>query len=153
MILGFNIFRIFILFILIYAKFYTNFSLNKTFYINQHRCFLLWFLNCFCFCQVFKTARIMNQTDFASTPKFRVLIVLFYIKCLQLTRFKVKCYRYFISLEFCELIREKCGEFPSFILHALFYTVILIYSSLHVVFFLNLKFFSYFFSDRCLLQT
>ena len=107
MILGFNIFRIFILFILIYAKFYTNFSLNKTFYINQHRCFLLWFLNCFCFCQVFKTARIMNHTDFASTPKFLVLIVLFYIKCLQLTRFKVKCYRYFISLEFCELIREK----------------------------------------------
>lgn len=55
--------------------------------------------------------------------------------------FKATFYKYFTSLEFCELIKEKCDEFLSFILHPLFHTVILIYSSLHVVFFLNLKFF------------
>ena len=37
-------------------------------------------------------------------------------------------------------------EFLNSILHALFYTVILIHSSLHVAFSLNLKFFSYIFS-------
>ena len=99
----------------------------------------------FYLCQVFKIAWAINQTEFTSTFKFLVLIVLFSIKCLQLTRFKAKCYRYFISLEFCELIRDKCDEFPSFILHTLFYTSILIYSSLYVVFFLNLKVFLYIF--------
>ena len=143
MILGFNIFRIFVLFIPIYAKFYTNFSLNLTYYISRHKSFLLWFFNCFYFCQIFKIAWVINQLDSTSTFKFLVLIVLFCIKCLQLSRFKAKCYRFFISLEFSQLIREKCVEFRSFILHALFYTVILIYFSLHVVLSLNLKIFSH----------
>ena len=52
----------------------------------------------------------------------------------------------FISLESCDLIMEKCDEFLSFILHALFYAVILIYFSLNVVLSLNLIFFSYFFN-------
>ena len=94
----------------------------------------------------FKIAWVVNQTDSNPTFKFLVLVVLFCIKCLQLSRFKVKCYRYFSSLEFCELIREKCDEFLSFILHALFYTVNLTYFSLHVFFSLNLKIFSHIFS-------
>ena len=132
MILGYNIFTIFVLFILIDAKFYPKFSLNLTYYISQHKSFLLWFFNCFYFCQ-----------DSTSTSKFLVLIVLFSLNCLQLRRFKAKCCRYFSSLDFCELIREKFDGFLSFILHALFYVMILIYSSLHVVFFLNLKVLSY----------
>ena len=140
MILGFNIFNIFILLTLIYAKFYTNFSLNLTYYITQPKCFLLCFFNCFYFCQVYKIALVINHST--STFKCFALIFLFCIKSLQLLRFKAKCYRWFITLEFCELIREKCDEFLSFILHALFYTVILIYFSSHVVFSLNLKLFS-----------
>ena len=129
MILGLNIFSSFILSILIYAKFYTNFSLSLTYYISQHKCFLFWFFDCFYFCQVFKIAWVIYQVDSTSTFKFLVLIILFRIKCLQLSRFKVKCYSYCISLEFCELIREKCDEFLSFILHVLFYTKILTYFS------------------------
>ena len=124
MILGFNIFSIFILSILIYAKFYTKFSLNLRYNITQHKCLLLWLFNCCHF-------------------KFHILIVLFCIKCLQLPRLKAKSYIYFISLEFCELIRENCDEFVSFILNALFYIAILIYFSLHAVFLLTLKFFSH----------
>ena len=71
------------------------------------------------------------------------MIVLFCKKCLQLSRFKVKFYSYFISLEFCVLIREKCDELLSFILHALFYTKILTYFSLHVLFSLHSKNFSH----------
>ena len=89
MILNFNIFSIFILFILIYRKFYTKLIL--TYNITQ-------------------------------------------------------CYIYFISLEFCELTRENCDEFPSFILNAMFCIVILIYFSLHAVFSLTLKIFSHIFS-------
>ena len=89
MILNFNIFSIFILFILIYEKFYTKLIL--TYNITQ-------------------------------------------------------CYIYFISLEFCELNREKCDECLSFILNAMFYIVILIYFSLHAVFSLTLKIFSHIFS-------
>ena len=76
MILGFNIFSIFILFILIYAKLFSNFSLNLTYYISKHKCFLLSFFNCFYFCQVFKIAWVINQTDSTSTFKFLVLTVL-----------------------------------------------------------------------------
>ena len=110
-----------------------------TYYISQHKWFLWWFFNCFYFCHAFKIAWIINQTNSASTFKFLVLIVLLCIKCLQLSRFKVKCYSYFISLEFCELIREKCDEFLIFILHVLFYTKILTYFSLYVLFSFNLK--------------
>ena len=138
MILGFNIFCIFILFIWVYAKFYTKFSLNLTYNITQHKCFLLWLFNCFCFCQDFKL-----QTF---TFKFLILIILFCIKCLQLSRLKAKCYIYFISLEFCELTRENCDEFLSFILNALFYIAILNYFSLHALFSLTLKIFSHTFS-------
>ena len=102
-------------------------------------------LNCFYFCQVFKIAWVINQIDPTFTFKLLALIVLFCIKCLQLSRLKAKCYRYFTSLELCELIREKCDEFLSSILHALFYIAILIYFSLHVVFSLNLKIFSHIF--------
>ena len=150
----FNVLGIFILFILIYAKFYTNFSSNLTYYISQHKCILLWFFNCSYFCQFFKIDWLINQTDSTFTLKFLVLIVLFciWIKCLQSSGLKAKCYWYFISLEFCELIREKCDEFLSFILHALLYFVILIYFSLHVVFSLNSKILlSYFQLYICLL--
>ena len=75
------------------------------------------------------------------------MIVLLSLNCLLLRRCKAKCYRYFISLDFCELIWKTFDEFLCFILHALFYTVILIYSSLHVVFSLkNLRVLSCIFS-------
>ena len=64
----------------------------------------------------------------------------------QLSRRKVKCYIYFISLQLCELTREKFDEFLSFILNALFYIAIQIYFSLHAVFSLTLKIFSHIFS-------
>ena len=112
--------KIFILFILIYAKFYTKFILILTYNITQHKCFLLWLFNCFYFCQVLKNVWKINQIDSTFIFKFLILIVLFGIKSLQLSRLKAKCYIYFISLEFCELIREKCDEFLSFILNALF---------------------------------
>ena len=138
-IFGFNIFSTFIFFILIYEKFYTNFSLKFTYYISQHKCFLLWFFNCFYFCQVFKITWLINQTDSTSTSIFLVFIVLLCIKCLKLSRFKAKCYRYFISPEFCKLIREKCGEFLSFIFHALFYTDIFSYIFSYTYTFCNHK--------------
>ena len=118
--------------------------------MSQHKCILLQFCNCFYFCQVFKTAWVINRTDSTSTFKFLVLIVLFCIKCLQLSRFKAKCCRYFNIPEFCELIRVKRDEFLSFILYALFYTVILTHLPLNVVFSLNLNFFSHFFSYICM---
>ena len=97
---------------------------------------------CFYFCQVFKTVWVINQADSTSTFKFFVLIVLLCIKW----RFKVKCCRYFISLEFCELIWEKCDEFFSFILNVLFYTKVMTYFSLHLLFSLNSKIWSCIFS-------
>ena len=54
MVLGFNIFSIFILFILIYVKFYTKFSLNLTYNITQHKCFLSWLLIVFVFAKFLK---------------------------------------------------------------------------------------------------
>ena len=89
---------------------------------------------CFYFCQVFKIAWVIIQTGSTFNFRFLVLIALFCMKCLQLSRLKAKCCRYFISLEFCELIRKKCDEFLSFILHAIFYITILIYFSSNVVF-------------------
>ena len=88
-----------------------------------------------------KSLKLSNQI--ISTSKTFVLIVLFCTKCEQLSRFKAGFYRYFVSLEFCEIISDK---FLSFILHLLFYTAILIYFLLHVMFSLNLKIFSYIFS-------
>ena len=41
------------------------------------------------------------------------MIGLFSVKCLQTIKFKVKCYRCFIKLEFCEFIRKKCNAYPS----------------------------------------
>ena len=116
MILGFNVFSVFILFTLIYVKFYINFCFKLTYYIS---CFSLWLFNCFYLCQVFKIAWVTNHKSSASTSKFIDLIDLFSTKSLQLTKFKVKCCRHFISLEFSELIREKHDEFLSFMLHAL----------------------------------
>ena len=121
MILGFNIFSIFILLILTYAKLYTKFSLKLTYNITQRKCFLLWLFNCFYICQVSKIALIINQTDTTFTFKVRILIIVFCIKCLQLLRIKAKFYIYYINLEFCELIRENCDGFLSFILNTLFY--------------------------------
>ena len=88
----------------------------------------------------------MDQTDSTFTFKFLILIILFCIECLQLPRLKAKCYIYFISLEFNELIKENSDEFLSFILNALFYIVILIYFSLHAAFSFTLKTFSHIFS-------
>ena len=70
MVLGFNSFSIFILLILIYAKFYTKFSLNLTCNITWHKCFLLWLFNCFYICQIFKIAWIIDQKNSTFTFKF-----------------------------------------------------------------------------------
>ena len=106
----------------------------------QHKYFLLWFFILMFF--IFKIVWVISQTDPTSTSKFLVFILLLSIKYLQLKKFTAKSYIYFISLEFCEPIRENCDELLSFILHGLFYTVILMYSSLHIVFLLSLKVFS-----------
>ena len=87
-----------------------------------------------------------NQSDSTCTLKFLTLIVLFSIKRLELANLKAQCYGSFISLEFCELIREKGDKFLSFIMHAFFYSVILIYFLLVDVFSRSLKVFSYIFS-------
>ena len=108
--------------------------------------FLLWFLTVFNLCQVFKAAWVINQIEYTSSSKFLVLVIILSIKCLQLTKFKSRCYKYFINLDFCELIKEKCEEVVSLILNTLFSTAIPIYSSVHVLFFLNSKVFSYSFS-------
>ena len=105
---------------------------------------------CFYLCQVFKIASVTNHTSSTYTSKFLDLIDLFSTKCLLLTKFKAKCYRYFIRLAFCELIRVKRDEYLSFILYAFFYTVILTHLPLNVVFSLNLNFFSHFFSYICM---
>ena len=94
-------------------KCYTNLSRRLTNYINQHKCFLLWFFNCFYLCQVFRIAWVINRKSFNSASKFFFLIGLISANCLQSTKFKVKCYRYFINLDFCESIRKKCDGNPS----------------------------------------
>ena len=113
MILVFNIFSIFNLITLTYTKCYTNLSRNLTNYINQQKYFLIWFFNCFYLCQVIKIAWIINRKNFTFATKFIFLIGLISIKCLQSTKFKVKCYRCFINLKFSESIRNKCDEYPS----------------------------------------
>ena len=95
----------------------------------------------YCFLIVFISAKISRLFFYFQISCFDCPLL---NKCLQLSMFKAKDYRYFISLEFCELIRERCDEFLSSILHALFFTVILIYSLLHVLFSFNLKNFSIF---------
>ena len=108
----------------------------------------------YCFLIVFISAKISRLFFYFQISCFDCPLL---NKCLQLSMFKAKDYRYIISLEFCELVREKCDEFLSSILHALFYTVILIYFSLDVVssliknflshvVFSNLKIFSHIFS-------
>ena len=100
MILVFNIFSIFNLITLTYTKCYTNLSRNLTNYINQQKYFMIWFFNCFYLCQVIKIAWIINRKNFTFATKFIFLIGLISIKCLQSTKFKVKCYRYFMSFLF-----------------------------------------------------
>ena len=107
------IFVFIVLSIFSFIKCYTNLSRNLTNYINQHKYFLLWFFNCFYLCQVIKTAWIINRKIFTFDTKFIFLIGLSSVKCLQLTKFKVKCYRCFINLKFSESIRKKCDEHPS----------------------------------------
>ena len=62
---------------------------------------------------IIKIAWIINQKNFTFANKFILLIGLISIKCLQSTKFKVKCYRCFINLKFSEFIRKKCDECPS----------------------------------------
>ena len=114
MILAFNICSVFNLITLIYMKCYANLSRRLTNHINQHRSFLFWFFNCFYLCQVFKVAWVINQKNFTSATKFLFLTSLISVKFLQSTKFKVKCYRFFINLEFCESIRIiQVGEYLS----------------------------------------
>ena len=113
MILAFNIFSIFTLITLTYTKCYTNLSRNLTNYINQQKYFLIWFFNCFYLCQIIKIAWITNRKNFTFATKFIFLIGLISIKCLQSTKFRVKCYKCFISSKFSETIRKKCDEYPS----------------------------------------
>ena len=75
--------------------------------------FFIWFFNCFYLCQAFKITWVINQNNFISATKFLFLIGLNSVKCLQLTKFKVKSYRYFINLEFCESIRKKGGKYSN----------------------------------------
>ena len=74
-------------------KCYINLSRNLTNYINQHKDFLLRFFNCFYLCQVIKIAWIIIGKKFALTTKLIFLAGLISVKCLQSTKFKVKCYR------------------------------------------------------------
>ena len=76
-ILGFNIFSLFTLFTLIYAKHYTIFSLKLMFYMNQKKCFYYGLLIVFVFAK--KISLVIYQMDYTSTLKFLVLIVLFSI--------------------------------------------------------------------------
>ena len=62
---------------------------------------------------IIKIAWRINQKNFTFANKFILLIGLISIKCLQSTKFKVKCYRCFINLKFSEFIRKKCDEYPS----------------------------------------
>ena len=65
-----DLFSIFVVFILIYAKFCTNFSLNLTYYISQHEWFLLWFFNCLYFCKDFKIAWVLIRQTVILLPYF-----------------------------------------------------------------------------------
>ena len=113
MILVFNIFSIFNLITLAYMKCYPNLSRNLTNYINQHKYFLIWLFNCFYLYQVIKIARIINRKNFTFATEFIFLNGLIFIKCLQSTKFKVKCCRCFINLMFFESIRKNFDEYPS----------------------------------------
>ena len=113
MILAFNIFRIFNLITLTYMKCYNNFGRSLTNYMNRHKYFLSWFFNCFYPRQVIKIAWVMNGKNFTSATKFIFLIGLISANCLQSTKSKVKCYRYFINSKFSEFIRKTYDEYPS----------------------------------------
>ena len=64
-------------------------------------------------CQVFKIACVINRKHLLLPLNFFFLIGLISVKWLQSTKFKVKCFKYFINLEFCESIRKACDEYPS----------------------------------------
>ena len=70
-------------------KCYTNLGRSLTKYINQHKCFLLWFFSCFYLCQVIKIAWVINRKSFNFATKFNFLIGLISIKCLHSTKCKV----------------------------------------------------------------
>ena len=97
---------------LTYMKCCTNLSRNLTNYINQDKYILLWFFNCSYLCHVIKIAWIPNQKNFTFATKFIFLIGLISVKCLQSTKFKVKCYRCFINLKFSDSIGKKCDKYP-----------------------------------------
>ena len=74
---------------------------------------MIWFFNCFYFCQVIKIAWITNRKNFIFATKFIFLIGLISTKCLQSTKFRVKCYKCIISSKISEIIKKKCDEYPS----------------------------------------
>ena len=71
------------------------------------------FFCCFDLCQVIKIAWVINRINFTPATKFLFFIGLISVKRLQSTKFKVKCYKCFINLEF------KCDEY----LRTFFFTV------------------------------
>ena len=76
MILGFTIFIIFILFALICEKLYTNLGFKLMHYISP-LFIMVFYFSFFHFCQVFKIAWVISQTDSISTSKFPVFIIFF----------------------------------------------------------------------------
>ena len=73
--------------------------------------FLVWFFDCFYIYQVFEISWMINRKNFTSATKFLFLIGLISAKYLQSTKFKVKCHRCFINLEFCESVTKKWAEY------------------------------------------
>ena len=69
---------------------YVNLIRRLANYKNEHKYFLLWFLNCFYLCQGIKIAWVINRKNFTCSTKFLFLIGHISIKCLQSTKFKVK---------------------------------------------------------------
>ena len=113
MILAYDIFSIFNLITLTYMQCYTNVSRILTNCINQKKYFAIWFFNFFYLCQVIKVVWVIIRKNFTSATKFLFLIGPISVKSLQSTKFKVKCYRCFINLEFSDSNRKKCGNYPS----------------------------------------
>ena len=75
--------------------------------------FLIWFFNCFYLCPVIKVALIINRKTLALLLHLSFSIGLISIKCLQSTKFKVKCYRCFNNFKFSEYINKNRDKLPS----------------------------------------
>ena len=75
--------------------------------------FLIWFFNCFYLCPVIKVALIINRKTLALLLHLSFSIGLISIKCLQSTKFKVKCYRCFNNFKFSEYINNNRDKLPS----------------------------------------